>query len=529
MVDQELVTCTIDGVEVSVPKGTTILEAAKQAGVLVPHYCYHPGLPVAGVCRMCLVEVEGVPKLQIGCATSVADGQTILVNESPQAKEARKGVLEFLLINHPLDCPICDQAGECELQNYVFQEGRSRTRYTPTFAKRFNPVEDFGGDILYVPNRCILCTRCVRFMDHAAEEPILNVSERGDRAFIGVHPDRELDHPWAGNVVDLCPVGSLLSKDFLHKARAWELDHTPSVCTGCTQGCNVNLDTRAQTVVRVRPRPNLEVNRYFMCDHGRTTYRAMNRGDRLEAPLLRDGGELSAVDWDHALARAAQIVKGSTGGAVVLASPCASNEALHLAQRVLERFQVTAAIRVERVEGEQPLAGVPGLALRSERAPNVTGARLLEYGEAFGDALGAITGAALVLILDEALEGVTRDQLEQAGNVIYIGTTLPEAARVARVVLPAANVAEEDGTFVNRDRRVQRYLQAKPAPGMARPTWWILGEMAVELGLRESVGGADEVFDELVEATPAFRGLSYRRLGVRGAVLPEGTGAEVPA
>jgi NADH-quinone oxidoreductase subunit G len=529
MVDQELVTCTIDGVEVSVPKGTTILEAAKQAGVLVPHYCYHPGLPVAGVCRMCLVEVEGVPKLQIGCATNVVDGQAILVNESRQAKEARKGVLEFLLINHPLDCPICDQAGECELQNYVFQEGRSRTRYTPTFAKRFNPVEDFGGDILYVPNRCILCTRCVRFMEHAVEEPILNVSERGDRAFIGVHPDHGLDHPWSGNVVDLCPVGSLLSKDFLHKARAWELDHTPSVCTGCSQGCNVNLDTRAQAVVRVRPRPNLDVNRYFICDHGRMTYRDMNRGDRLEAPLLRDAGELTAVDWDHALARAAQIVKGSTGKAVILATPFASNEALYLARRVLERFQVTAAFRADRVDGEHPLAGVPGLAVRGERAPNVAGATLLGYRDAFGDALGAIEGAALVLILGDSLDGVNRAQLEQAGNVIYLGTTLPEAARAARVVVPATNVAEEDGTFVNRDRRVQRYLQAKPGPGMARPAWWILGELAVELGLGDPLGSADEAFDELVEATHAFRGLSYRQLGVRGAVLPEGAGAGVTA
>ena len=529
MADQELVACTIDGLEVAVPKGTTILEAAKQAGVLVPHYCYHPGLPVAGVCRMCLVEVEGVPKLQIGCATNVVDGQTILVNESRQARDARKGVLEFLLINHPLDCPICDQAGECELQNYVFQEGRSRTRYTPTFAKRFNPVEDFGGDILYVPNRCILCTRCVRFMDHAAEEPILNVSERGDRAFIGIHPDRELDHPWAGNVVDLCPVGSLLSKDFLHKARAWELDHTPSVCTGCSQGCNVNLDTRAHAVVRVRPRPNLDVNRYFMCDRGRMTYRAMNRGDRLEAPLLRDGATHTAIDWDHALARAAQIVKGSTGNAIVLATPFASTEALYLARRVLERFQTTAAIRVERVDGDQPLAGVPGLALRAERAPNMTGATILGYREAFPEALDAIEGAALVLIIDELLDGVTAAQLEGAGNVIYIGTTLPDAARAARVVLPAANAAEEDGTFVNRDRRVQRYLQAKPAPGMARPAWWILGEMAAELGMGEPVGSADEVFDTIAEAIPTFRGLSYGRLGVRGAVLPAGEGAEVTA
>src|SRR2546425_6139750 len=254
----ELVNLTIDGTPVSVPKGTLLIEAAKQTGVLVPHYCYHPGLPGAGVCRMCLVDVEKQPKLSIACATQVAVGMVVHTQSAP-AKKARESVLEFLLINHPLDCPICDQAGECELQDYVFQEGRAGTRYAD-YPKRFNPVEDFGADILYVPNRCILCTRCVRFMEDVAEEPVLNVSERGDRAYIGIDPQHRLDHPWAGNVVDLCPVGSLLSQDFLHKARAWELDKTASVCPGCSQGCNITVDTRADVVVRLPPRPNLDVN-----------------------------------------------------------------------------------------------------------------------------------------------------------------------------------------------------------------------------------------------------------------------------
>ena len=201
----EFVTVTIDGVQVSVPKGTTIIEAAKQAGILVPHYCYHPSLPSPAVCRMCLVEVEKAPKLMPACVTAVAEGQVVHV-DSEKAKKAREGVLELLLINHPLDCPICDQAGECELQDYVFQEGRAGTRYAD-YAKRYSPVEDFGPDVLYVPNRCILCTRCVRFMEDVAEEPVLNVSERGDRAYIGISPEQRLDHAWSGNVVDLCPGG----------------------------------------------------------------------------------------------------------------------------------------------------------------------------------------------------------------------------------------------------------------------------------------------------------------------------------
>src|SRR6266508_1885454 len=510
-----MINLTIDGVPVSVPPGTLVIEAAKQAGVLVPHYCYHPGLPVAGVCRMCLVEVEKAPKLQIACATTVTEGM-VVKTQSVQAKDARQSVLEFLLINHPLDCPICDQAGECELQDFVFQEGQARTRYAE-FAKRFNPVEDFGPDVLYVPNRCILCTRCVRFMEDVAKEPVLNVSERGDRAFIGIHPEARLDHPWAGNVVDLCPVGSLLSKDFLHKARAWELDKTASICTGCSQGCNVTLDTRDNVVVRVRPRPNLEVNRYFMCDHGRASYRWMSRGDRIEAPLVKR----VAVDWEEALARAASLLRGASGAAVSLVSPKASTEALFLARELFAGFDWTGAFQVVMGE-EAPLAGVPNLALRAERAPNGTGAELLGYTRDYAAALTAAETAAVVLVLD-----VPEPVVRTAGALIYVGTSLPDAARDAAIVLPMANIAEEDGTFVNRDARVQRYFQAKPAPGMARPAWWVFAELLAALGRGEPLASAGHAFDALARAAAPFAGLSYAGLGMAGktAKLEVGVGA----
>ncbi len=507
----EPVTLTIDDVPVSVPKGTLLIEAAKQVGVLVPHYCYHPGLPVAGVCRMCLVEVEKAPKLQIACATAVAEGMVVRT-QSQQAKDARRGVLELLLINHPLDCPICDQAGECELQDFTFQEGRPASRYSPDYPKRFNPVEDFGPDILYVPNRCILCTRCVRFMEDVAGEPVLNVSERGDRAYIGIHPEARLDHPWAGNVVDLCPVGSLLSKDFLHKVRAWELDKTPSICTGCSQGCNVTLDTRDTVVARVRPRPNLEVNRYFICDHGRLNYRWMNRGDRIEAPLLKQGlgGDHRAVAWDEAFERVAGILRGATGKAVLLVTPRASTEALFLARELFAGFDWTGAFQVVMGE-EAPLAGVPDLALRAERAPNAAGAELLGYTRDYAAALQAAESAAVVLVLDES-ETVVRT----AGALIYVGTILPQSARTAEVVLPIANVAEEDGTFVNRDARAQRYCQAKPAAGMARPAWWVLSEVLAMLGRGEHLTSAAQAFDRLAQSVPPFAGLNYATLGLTG-------------
>jgi NADH-quinone oxidoreductase subunit G len=463
----DLVRLSIDGAEVEVPKGTSVLEAAKLAGVLVPHYCYHPSLPVAGVCRMCLVEIEKQPKLAASCATPAAEGM-VVHTQSAQAKEARQGVLEFLLINHPLDCPICDQAGECELQDYVFQEGRSGTRYEG-FAKRFNPVEDFGPDVLYVPNRCILCTRCVRFMEDVAKAPVLNVSERGDRAYIGVDQGQRLDHPWAGNVVDLCPVGSLISKDFLHKARAWDLDKTPSICPGCTQGCNVTLETRDNQVLRIRPRPNLEVNRHFMCDEGRLGQGWLNRSDRLEVPMVREGGRLVATGWERALEAAGAVLRETKGPVAALVSPGASCEALE-AVASLVGPSGGGAFRV-REGAEAPLAGVPGLALRRERAPNVHGALAAGFSRDWAAGLARAGAAAAALVLDESLEGVAWG----GSPMIYIGTTLPEAARAhAAVALPCANLSEEEGTFRNLDGRVQAYHQARTPPGMARPAAWIV-------------------------------------------------------
>ncbi len=517
MADAKMINLTIEGRAVSVADGTSILEAAKLAGVLIPHYCYHPGLPEAGVCRMCLVEVEKSPKLAASCATAVSEGQVVHVH-SAQALEARKGVLEMLLINHPLDCPICDQAGECELQDYTYEEGRSEGRYRDP--KRFNAVEDFGGDVMYVANRCILCTRCVRFMDDVAMDPVLAVVERGDRALIGKFEGEDLTHAWAGNVIDLCPVGALLSKDSLNKARAWELDRSASVCPNCSQGCNMIVETRDNQVVRLRPRPNDAVNKYFMCDHGRLNYRWMNRPDRVDTPMVRQGAVLATAEWEVALRAAANVLSGKR--AFVLASPMLSNEALFLLGKLVATTGGAGAFRVNQGE-EAPLPGVEDLALRPDRAANVRGAELAGFTRSNTPLSGLGAGDVLV-VADEELDGLDAGDVARASAVIVIGTALPAWARhAAAVVLPIANSVEEDGTFTNLRGRVQRFLQAKAAPGVARPSFFAIGDLLAAMGEGQGYWTASQTFDALAASSPEFAGMSYDRIALKGAMTASAT------
>jgi NADH-quinone oxidoreductase subunit G len=523
MADTPMVNLTIEGRPVTVPAGTMILEAAKTVGVLIPHYCYHPGLPIAGVCRMCLVEVEKAPKLAAACATTVAEGQVVHVHTSEKAREARTGVLELLLINHPLDCPICDQSGECELQDYTYQEGRDDSRYRE--AKRFNPVEDFGGDVVYVPNRCILCTRCVRFMEDVAQDAVLNVSERGDRAYIGKFEGKDMTHPWGANVIDLCPVGALLSKDFLNKARAWELDRAASVCTSCSQGCNTIVETRDNQVMRLRPRSNVDVNAYFMCDYGRANYRWMNRRDRLEAPAVRGASGLEDVEWDVALEAAVRVLRRKR--IFALASPNLSNESLWLLRRLVEKGQGTGTFRVTRGE-EAPLVGVEDLALRADRAANGRGAELMGFTRSDSPLDELREGDALI-IADHDIGDAELRHLGRASAVVVIGTAAPARLDRCDVMLPICNTVEEEGTLTNLRGRVQRFLQARAAPGLARPSWFVLADLCTALGDPAPYYLVADVFDALSRARPEFAGLSYASLGLRGLPVLGERRAEVGA
>ncbi|MEP6781436.1 MAG: molybdopterin-dependent oxidoreductase, partial [Gemmatimonadaceae bacterium] len=408
-----------------------------------------------------------------------------------------------------------DQAGECELQDYTFAEGRKDSRLREP--KRFTPAEDFGGDVLYVTNRCILCTRCVRFMSDVAQDPVLNVSERGDRAFIGKAEGHDLTNPWAGNVVDLCPVGALLSKDFLNKARAWELDRAPSVCTGCSQGCNIVMETRDNVLVRIKPRSNEDVNKYYACDVGRMSYREFNRRDRVEQPLVRSGHALQIADWETALTAAAKSLTGKR--ILVVASPNLSNEALFLLERIVKKVGGAGVFRVS-TGAEVPLPGVNDLALRTERAANATGARSLGFTE-FASLNEALRDGDALLVVDENLNNADGAALSRASAIVHIGTTLPDVLEArAAVVLPIANIAEEEGTFTNLRGRVQRFMQAKAAPGVARPSWYVLGDLLHEIGSDDSFYLPSDVFQALSATHAAYEGLNYHALGLMGATRP---------
>lgn len=520
------VTLTIDGREVTVPRGTTLLKAAKEAGQDIPHYCYHEGLSSPAMCRLCLVEVEGAPKPMPSCVTQAMNGQ-VVKTQSPLALDMREGVLEFYLVNHPLDCPICDMSGECNLQNYVHREGRDHGRSVEP--KRVFGRDDFGGDVLFYGDRCVMCTRCVRFMNEMEQDSRLTVVERGNRSVIDTFFEHGLEGThWHGNIVDLCPVGALVSKDFLYKARAWDLAHTPSVCPSCSQGCNIELHTRDNLVQRLKPRQNLEVNGWWMCDHGRLDYEWINHGHRLEAPLVRDGGASRATGWKDALVSLLDRAGASAGkGVRAVASPFASNEDLAaFAALVKELGGGPIVYRSARAPDEIPLKGYPGLARRRDLTPNATGAGLLGMTRVGGDdGLGGLEGVAghdgILLVLGDPLRDQSADFGRNAALYAYFGARGGAATGAAHVVLPITTFAEQEGTFTNLQGRVQRFWPALQGPGAARPAWFVLGALVAQRTGTDVTRSAGEAFAWMAQTVPAFAGLTYDDLGTRGAVVNE--------
>jgi NADH-quinone oxidoreductase subunit G len=512
----ETVTLKIDGTPITVPKGTNVLEAARTAGVNISYFCYHPGLSAPAVCRQCLVEVKGQPKLVPSCYTPVAENMDV-VTASERVLDARQQMLEFTLVNHPVDCPICDKAGECTLQKlYVeWDSAHSRVDYDKVHKPK---IVDLGPEIVLDAERCILCTRCIRVCDEVAHDHQLEMAFRGDRETLSVAPGKQLDNPYALNTVDVCPVGALTAKDFRFTMRAWELNTTPSVCAGCATGCNDEIHHARGRVYRLVPRENAAVNRFWMCDEGRFTYKELTTRRVAGARL---GGEPTPLD--KAIAFAAeriQALRAAGAGALlgVVLNAQATNEDNWLLARVAH------ALGVERVY----LAGRPARPERADKIlrsadvnPNTAGARAIggarakDVAQLAADlASGALRG--LWMLGDHiALDDAAQAALGKLDVCVYQSPHENFLSDKVNVLLPAAAWAEVDGTFTSTLKSdktlVQRVRRALEPPGEARPHWELVQLVARKLGIAIDFPSVRALFHEMKKAVPDFAGAEYGR------------------
>ncbi len=499
---------TIDEKDYEVADGLMILQAIDDLGLLmsgvdIPHYCWHPKLPIDGSCRMCQIEIEGVPKLQIACNTPVKDGM-VISTQSERVQTARQGVLELLLLNHPLDCPICDQAGECKLQDYSFDFGMpaGRTKEPRRVAKK---AVDLGPTITFDQERCILCRRCVRFCREVPGTGELGVFNRGERSLMELFPGTQLDNDYSMNVADLCPVGALTTKDFRFKIRSWFLDDVETVCDRCSTGCNVYASRSNNKIYRFVPRRNDDVNDTWMCDHGRLSYK-MGRENRLESALV--GGK--PASFIEGLRKASDLVRAASesGGTIVAsASPFSSNEDLFTLRKLLETLGAPPSTF------SVPAGEADGILTQAEKAPNAEGARALGFQES-----DELAGAKLGIVFGHVLPATALTQVEKW---ILIDTHASDLSGKAAVVLPSRVVTEKDGSFTNHAKRVQRFRR------VVEPSWeaWSEGALLQQIADFAGLEGWSEPWDafavskRLCDEVPAFSGCGLTELGSCGCEL----------
>ncbi len=531
-------TITIDGKQLTVDEGKTVIQAAEEAGIYIPRYCYHPGLRIVGQCRICLVEIEKMPKLQVACYTRVQDGMVVHVN-SEKAKRARQQVLEFLLVNHPIDCPVCDQAGECYLQEYYMQFGLYDPKMVEDKNKKHKAVP-VGPHVILDSERCILCTRCVRFCDEISKTSELGVFHRGDRAELLPYPGRTLDNPYSANVVDICPVGALTERDFRFKVRVWYLDETKSVCPGCATGCNIEIHTskarpyknEGRRIARLKPRYNPDVNDYWICDYGRYGFLFVDDDSRIEQPLAKHNGEFKELNWDDALQGVSGIINTAleNGKAVrILGSAQMTNEDLYALKRFGNEVLETHDIPVTVKPLEKPYSD--DFLIREDKYPNTRGAALLGFDTEPAATEKLLTACrngdvhTLIIFHHDLFKGFAEDEVKAAlskvDSVIFVGSNMNPTAELATYVLPACTWAEKDGTFTNYAGRVQKINAAiEPLEG-SLPEWKILRRLAKRLDYAFAYFEAEDVFRDIVKKVPAFAGMSYRALGDRGMLVSE--------
>ncbi|MGI8890833.1 MAG: molybdopterin-dependent oxidoreductase [Chthoniobacterales bacterium] len=533
-----MVNVQINGVWHEFPKGTRLIEACEQAGSYVPRYCYHKKLSSPGNCRMCLIEM-GMPKMgpdrkpvlgpdgkpeinwmprpQISCATDVSEGLGVRT-DSPMVEECRRGVMEFLLINHPLDCPICDQAGECRLQEFSVEYGRQDSRFLENKVKKPKNVE-LGPRVTLDDERCILCSRCIRFSKEIAKDDVLGFIDRGSFTTLTAHPGKRLENNYSLNTVDICPVGALTSSDFRFKMRVWFLKETKSFCTSCATGCNTLIGVREDVILRQTPRENDEVNSCWMCDYGRLNFDYLQSDRRLLQPLVRENNQHQSASWSHAIASAAAQLKPLAGEQIaILASGRMTNEELWLTRRLAESLGVNLLdIVPRRGDGDDIL-------LSEDRNPNTHGARLLGVASRNYTNLARIKEAvasgqirALISLGENPLKlGIAAEALERLPVYIVMDILQNEATRSASVVLPSLGFAEKRGSMINGQGRLQRLNRAARGPGHSRDDWEILRDLISALSGGNGIYTIEEVFRQMSEAVPELNDLNLSKISDLG-------------
>jgi NADH-quinone oxidoreductase subunit G len=546
-----------EAVEIGAGEQLNCIQAAQRIGFEIPHYCWHPALSVVASCRMCLVEFgqkkpDGTvvmdSKLVPGCQQIVKDG-TIVVANSEKVRAAQKATLEYLLLNHPLDCPTCDQAGECFLQDYSFDYGRGFSRLAEP--KNIKPDKDHIGDqITLFTDRCIMCSRCVRFTREISGTAELQVIGRGTHEEIDIFPGRPCDNKLAGNVVDLCPVGALCSKDFLYKQRVWWLKSADSVCPNCSTGCSIHVDQNDDTIYRLRPRPNPQAQGHFMCDEGRFGWRYQQAEERLRWPAQRDrAGKVVSQDWDTVLpaVREALEAAANDGEIAAVLSPWMTVEEAYLLAGWLKSLSanVTLALGPVHVVGDddtypkdvkgRPLEPV-AFTIRAEKCPNRLGVELVldhfaDGGTTMSEVLDrAAAGefAAVYLVGGDPAGWISDDEaavLEQTPTIVVQDILSSPASRRATHILAGGSFAERDGTFVNHAGLAQEIRRAVRGPGEAWPDGRILWEFSGRRGLFN----APQLRREMAGAIPALAKLASGQLGQQGVQLNIHAAAEIVA
>jgi NADH-quinone oxidoreductase subunit G len=543
----EKIKVKVDGHEIDVPRltpdwsgkltPTTMIQACELAKTDVPHYCWHPKLPVAGNCRMCLVEFgtpalgpdrkpvinpDGTPKIAksprpaIACATPISPGMEIYTT-TPGVKQMREGVLESLLINHPLDCPICDQAGECKLQEYSVDYGQSASRFVEHKVHKPKAV-DLGPRIVFDAERCILCTRCIRFTRDIAGDDKLGIVNRGSYNTIATYPGTPFDNNYTLNTVDICPVGALTSKDFRFQMRVWFLKETKSVCTSCGTGCNALLASREGKIYRYTPRDNDAVNGSWMCDAGRLNYKWIQRPDRLAEVLVR--GQKST--WIVALNEIAEKLKSVPAGSLaIVASARQTNEELWLISKLKHKLGAVSDSVPREGEADK-------LLVSADKNPNTNGARLTricftEVGTNLPQIAAGIQSGKIKTLLvfgeDVTKHGISAELLGKLDTLV-VSDLLPNATtKLAHYLLPGAAHAEKRGTFTNTKGRVQKFMKAVEAPGDARAEWEFLHDLVYNVTGKNGFLTIEGLFNEMAKDVSAFNGLTWAALGDTGVTV----------